>query len=137
MRSSVKASLLTAAVLVGAGSFASHLQDQGVDQFTVSSIALVQGRSTETLMASNLQTGDICLIERGIRRVGDGVIPGGDCDLVRPGLGGARAWAERDDGQIDLSGEDGVPVMTIGQADGLAFETTAPELALVVFSRLG
>ena len=97
---------------------------------------LAHTAAPRTLLASNWENGDDCLIERRSAVEGGGydLAPGGDCDKVWPGLGGAGRWVERGNGLVALESGAGEMLLLLSAGDGLAFESIEPRQALISFS---
>jgi hypothetical protein len=139
MRGVILAAVVSTFAVVGGVAMVPGAPD--VDEnLIVSSITRDPARlvTGETLMVSNNETGDICLLERRPGNVvyGDIVVPASDCDAVWPGLGGAGKWIEGADGRIVLEGAMGVALMTLSAADGMAFEAIEPARAMITLSSL-
>lgn len=48
------------------------------------------------------------------------------CDEVLPGLAGAKAWRENADGSVTIGADAAPQLVTLGVADGAAYETFRP-----------
>lgn len=92
----------------------------------------------EMLMASNADSGDICLLERANdpMSMSDFLSPASDCDAVWPGLGGAQRWRQLADGRIDLIARNGRPVLTLASGDVIGFHGSASGQSMVTLTSL-
>ena len=99
------------------------------DQLIVGSIGTGSSplAGVEMLMASNAESGEICLLERvhDPMSSSDLLSPASDCDAVWPGLGGAQRWRQLADGRIDLIEKNGSPVLTLASAEAIGFRGAA------------
>lgn len=92
----------------------------------------------EMLMASNVESGDICLLERAHEPLAtsDLLSPASDCDAVWPGLGGAQRWRQLADGSVDLIERSGRPVLTLAGGQGTGFQGAASGQSMVTVTSL-
>lgn len=141
MRSVLIGGILSVALLGGGATLVRKPESGAVDRdIVVASLTRgeAQANARETFLASNGETGDICLIERvsGEGGTPDRLQPASDCDAVWPGLGGAGYWREDDRGHVAITASGGAPVLTVAAGDGLDFETVDPLNALITLSSL-
>ncbi|PWV97177.1 hypothetical protein DFR52_10789 [Hoeflea marina] len=139
MRGIILTALMSSGLLAGAVWLAPEGRDVDGD-LIVGSIgrAADAAAGVEMMMASNAESGEICLLERAHDASSplDLLSPGSDCDAVWPGLGGAQRWRLTAGGGIDLIERNGRPVLTLARPDGAAFRGTGSGQSVVTLTIL-
>lgn len=92
---------------------------------------------THEFTIANLASSGACLASRGeavTRRSREFAVDSG-CETVWPGLASVRTWTDNEDGTVSLTDQRGEVVLTLGEADGVAFEAIEPQGALITLTR--